>query len=226
VPDYRGTSTTYLLARFRREGLGELADAVEAGRLSATAAAVELGWVRRPEGAGERRPNASKLRAGVLRGLRREGVLPRAESELGPGEKMELTIGPGAMGSFFHTREELRAAWEQSREELLRRAAAGRRPASFYEFEWEGARPSYDTERSTFWRLGLLSEAEKSVLEAEWRDEFDYAQEPDFSIAQPWPDEALKGHRARREHFAWADIPVELRQRWRAERRARRKSAA
>ena len=44
-----GTSKAYLIGRLRRtEGLGHLADAVEAGRITAHACALELGWIRRP----------------------------------------------------------------------------------------------------------------------------------------------------------------------------------
>jgi hypothetical protein len=46
---HRGTSRSYIIHRLRQEeGLGFLADAVEAGRISAHSCALELGWVRRP----------------------------------------------------------------------------------------------------------------------------------------------------------------------------------
>jgi hypothetical protein len=42
-----GTSKRYILDRLRRaEGLSHLADAIEAGKISAHACAIELGWVR------------------------------------------------------------------------------------------------------------------------------------------------------------------------------------
>jgi hypothetical protein len=44
-----GTSRIYIVDRLRRtEGLSYLADAVEAGRISAHACAIELGWIHRP----------------------------------------------------------------------------------------------------------------------------------------------------------------------------------
>jgi len=44
-----GTSKRYIVDRLRRtEGLSHLADAIEAGRITAHAVALELGWVRRP----------------------------------------------------------------------------------------------------------------------------------------------------------------------------------
>jgi hypothetical protein len=231
-PPHRGTSRTHLLARFRREGLGDLADAVEGGRLSALTAAVELGWIRRPPTVGGS-PNRAKRRALLLHALRREGLFsatPHGEGGSTPAEVadatelMELTIGPGQMGSVFPNRESLRVAWEQNRAALLKRSQPGRRPAGFYEFEWEGDRPPHDLERSTLWRLGLLDEAERAALETEWRDEFNRCMAPDFAIARAWPDDLLTGNAARAEHLAWADVPHELRQRWR--RRARQKSAA
>jgi hypothetical protein len=230
-PPLRGNSRAYLVDRFKRAGLTQLAAAVEAGRLSAKTAAVELGWRKRPISSGAS-PNAAKKRAWLLRGLRRAGLFsatPHGEGGSTPvevaAELQELQLGPSPhLGSRFRTREELRAAWEAGREELLKRAQPGRRPQAFYEFEFEGVRPPYDLERSTLWRLGALSEAERTALETEWRDEFNRCMAPDFAIARAWPDDLLTGNAARAEHLAWADVPHELRQRWR--RRARRKSAA
>src|SRR5262249_58222056 len=96
----------------------------------------------------------------------------------------------------------------------------GRRPAGFYEFEWEGSRPAYDVERSTLWRAGVLSAEEKAELEREWRREFETAQTPDFSMNTGC--EILTGARARTAHYRWADVPHELVKRWeKAERRRR-----
>ena len=52
---HRGTSKAYVLQRLRRtEGLGFLADAIEAGRISSHAVCIELGWVGRPDFIGAR----------------------------------------------------------------------------------------------------------------------------------------------------------------------------
>jgi len=52
---HRGTSRQYVLQRLRRtEGLGFLADAIEAGRISSHAVCIELGWVARPDFTGAR----------------------------------------------------------------------------------------------------------------------------------------------------------------------------
>jgi hypothetical protein len=210
-----------LIARLKREGLTELAAAVEREELSALAAAYELGWYKRPATHGVL-PNRGKRRAGLMRNLRRQGVLPGDADELGPVEKMELIIGPAQWGSVFPDRDSLHRAWLSARDELLQRSQAGRRPAGFYEFEWEGDRPPYDLERSELWRRGLLTEEEKAALEAEWRTEWDFCHQPGFAIARAWPNSLLKGAAARREHLAWADVPCELVQDWTAMRQAKK----
>jgi hypothetical protein len=69
-----GTSRRYLLDRLRRtEGLGYLADAVEAGRITAHACALELGWVRRPRLLGGS-VNRAKQRRFQFQRLLREAV--------------------------------------------------------------------------------------------------------------------------------------------------------
>jgi hypothetical protein len=121
---------------------------------------------------------------------------------------MELIYGPSpAMGSYFDSREALQAAWAVCRDELLGRANPGRRPQAFYEFEFDGPRPRYDEERSVLWRMNLLSAAERVVLEAEWKEQFQKARG--------------MGVQERREHLVHHDVPPELIERWMAERRRR-----
>jgi hypothetical protein len=64
-----GTSRAYILARLRREGMTDLADAVKRRQVSAYAVACELGWQRRrkPLGTGSR--NARRRREFQLREL-------------------------------------------------------------------------------------------------------------------------------------------------------------
>jgi hypothetical protein len=121
---------------------------------------------------------------------------------------MELIYGPSpAMGSYFDSREALQAAWAAVRDELLGRANPGRRPRAFYEFEFDGPRPRYDEERSTLWRMNLLSAEERVVLEVEWKAEFEKARG--------------MGAQERREHLAHHDVPPELIEQWKGERRRR-----
>src|SRR6516162_10427614 len=93
-------------------------------------------------------------------------------------ELQELWLGAHpTSGSHFHSREELVAAWAGGRAVVMRLwGSHGRRPAGFYEFEWEGSRPPYDRERSTLWRADVLAVEERSELELEWRVAFDAAK--------------------------------------------------
>jgi hypothetical protein len=195
-----GTSKRYITQRLEREGHTALLRAVQSGQITALTAAVSLGWVQRPP-----------LKGGSThRAHRRDFRLREARGELGPGEKMELIYGPSpAMGSYFDSREALQAAWVAVRDELLGRTNPGRRPAGFYEFEWEGFRPPYAVERSTLWRANALSEAERVEVEHAWRVEFDAARGMDA--------------RERREHLVHHDVPVELIEAWTGERRKRTK---
>jgi hypothetical protein len=142
-------------------------------------------------------------------------------------ELQELWLGAHpTTGSCFRSREELVAAWAMGRETVMRLwGSHGRRPAGFYEFEWEGSRPPYDRERSTLWRAGVLSEAERLEVETEWRAAFQEAAAADFSV-NDGGDEILKGDCARAAHYAHHDIPRELIRRWKKAARRRRAKAA
>jgi hypothetical protein len=69
-----GNSRAHFLRKLRRVGRNDLADAVEAGEVSAFAVAIELGWRRRPEPLGTGSPNATLRR---LFRLRRVGLIAR-----------------------------------------------------------------------------------------------------------------------------------------------------
>jgi hypothetical protein len=128
-------------------------------------------------------------------------------------ELQELWLGAHpTTGSCFRTREELVAAWQAGRAVVMRLwGSHGRRPRGFYEFEWPGDPPAYDVERSTLWRAGVLGPEEKLEVEHRWRMDFDAVRGKDA--------------RAQREHFEWADIPTELVEAWKAERRRRPRRA-
>jgi hypothetical protein len=139
----------------------------------------------------------------------------------------ELQYGPSPyLGSCFNSRQELADAWQRVRERMMASSNPGRRPAAFYEFEFTGSRPPYDTERSTLWSKGLLRADEKEALERQWKADFVEAQAPDFTLSTG--DEVLKGDFARAAHYRWADIPNTLVRRWSAaaRRRRERRSAA
>jgi hypothetical protein len=135
-------------------------------------------------------------------------------------ELLELWLGPSASGSLFDSRAALRAAWVRYRDELMARwGCHGRRPQIWWELEAGDLEyPGYDLERSTLWRAGFLGEAEKAALEVEWRREFERAHAPHFFFCDG-PGQTFQGAVARRGHFNWADIPVELVKQWTGERR-------
>jgi hypothetical protein len=123
----------------------------------------------------------------------------------------------------FASDDERRAAWIRDRDRLLAMFSSGpgRRPQAWWRYDapTAGVRwPGLDRERSTLYQAGLLDEAEKAELEADWRREFDDAQDPDFWICLG-PGEILEGAAARRAHYREADIPRELIRKWTAERR-------
>ena len=210
-----GTSKQYICQRLRDQGETALLAAVEAGTITAMAAAVSLGWVKRPPGMGGSTHKAKRIQH-QLRTITGAG--------LSAAQMMELQYGPSHGGSLFNSREELVDAWQRARERLLEQSNPGRRPAGFYEFEWDGRRPAYDVERSTLWRMGLLSADEKATLEREWKADFETAQADDFTV-NDGSGELLKGDCARAAHYAWADIPRELFKRWeKVERRRRARS--
>jgi hypothetical protein len=139
-------------------------------------------------------------------------------------ELQELWLGPHpTTGSCFCSREELVAAWAAGRDVVMRLwGSHGRRPAGFYEFEYDGQRPAYAVERSTLWRANVLSEAERAELEREWKVEFAKAQAPGFMVSVS-DSQILKGAAARERHFRWADIPSTLVEQWSAEHPVRRR---
>src|SRR6516162_1768138 len=148
-----GTSKAYIVQRLRDQGETALLAAVESGKITALTAAVELGWVLRPPKRGGNIQRTKRI-AHQVRAVTGEG--------LSPAQAMELIYGPSpATGSYFGSREELVDAWQQARERLLEQSNPGRRPAAFYEFEWDGSRPAYTVERSVLWRAGQLTEAER-----------------------------------------------------------------
>src|SRR5215471_14612853 len=208
-----GVRRDYILRRLERDGRHDLAQAIREDRVSAYSIAVELGWTTRPEPIGTGSVNASKQRQYRLRTLMNGGALPRTGSSEGLtcSQAFELWLGPNpTQGSLFADRAALEEAWTVHRDEIMRRwGSHGRRPAGFYEFEWDGPRPPYAVERSTLWRMDVLSQEERSDLEAEWKTAFDAARGMDA--------------RERREHLAHHDVPAELIREWTVARRRGRR---
>jgi hypothetical protein len=121
----------------------------------------------------------------------------------------ELLLGPGAnLGSAFVDREELQAAWEEHRAELMAMTKPGQRPLAWWEFECpSGVKFNVEHEASVLWRAGVVTGEERLDLEAEWKKKFEQAFTRGYDA------------RRRKEHFRWADIPRELVEAWTAERK-------
>ena len=65
----RGNSVDYIIARLEREGLVHWIEAIRMRRISAFAAAVELGWVKRPRTLSGENCNQARRRAFDIRAL-------------------------------------------------------------------------------------------------------------------------------------------------------------
>src|SRR5262245_1925531 len=122
-----GTSKAYIVQRLKDQGEITLLAAVEAGKISALTAAVELGWVKRPP------TQAAATHQAHRRNFQLRAI---AEGASVLGQMQELWLGPGQNGSLFKSREELVQAWEQHRAEIMRLwGSHGRRPMGWWEFE-------------------------------------------------------------------------------------------
>jgi hypothetical protein len=199
----------------------DLAAAVEAGTVSAFAAAVQCGWVKRPPTqGGDNTPQARR---------RRHRFQAITDGGTNLSQLMELWLGPSHDGSLFDSPEALRAAWETHQGEIMRLwGRGGRRPAIWWELEapalglkW----PGYFNEQSYLFEHNILSEEEKVELLVFWQREFERSYGPNFFYTEA-PGKILEGAAARKKHFDWADIPIALRWQWRTERRRRPRAEA
>jgi hypothetical protein len=140
----------------------------------------------------------------------------------------ELDLWLGSDQPPFASPEDRRAAWLQHRDRLagVLPSSPGRRAQAWWAFEAPaGLTFNYDTERSTLFAHGLVSDEEREQLLAEWKAEFDKAQARGFALTLG-PGEVLYGAAARRAHYCWADIPPALVREWTAQRKPlKRKSA-
>jgi hypothetical protein len=164
-----GVRRGYVLARLERDNRQDLAEAIRAGRVSAYTVAVELGWTERPRPLGTGSVNAAKRRQHQLRRL--PGLSGGGADRLSSDQMLELWLGPGPQGSLFGSTEELREAWAENRDEIMRLwASNGRRPMAWWcldapqlGLKW----PGFDAETGYLFDHGLLSEAEQATYQAE-----------------------------------------------------------
>ena len=220
-----GTSIKYLTSRLQAVGRQDLLAAVARGEITTYTAAEAAGLIQRPQNKGGGNPGPTKRRAYALRRLS-SATTPSSDIDtcgLTYGELQELWLGCGDNGSLFSGEEELRAAWIRARGVVMRIwANNGRRPQAWWYFDapdlgltW----PGYDRQQSYLYEHNALSESERVELERFWRREFEQAQAADFTMNTG--AEVLHGVRARRAHYAWADIPSALIEAWANGRRRR-----
>ena len=121
----------------------------------------------------------------------------------------------------FRDDDARREAWMRHRDWILARYRQGRRPKAWWDYECPVPRPEdYESERAVLWEADLLAPEERVELEAEWREDFEAAQAPDFWLCIG-PGENLSSAAARRAWYRDRGIPRELVRRWSAARRRR-----
>ena len=136
-------------------------------------------------------------------------------------QEQALWLGP--LSGAFESEDDCRVAWERHRASMLHMFGQdGRRPVAWWRFDApEGLEFDYDTERSCLYEHNLLEPNEREELVAYWRSEFDKAREPGFALCvSSGPNGWLTGAAAKRAHYAWADVPQSLIEKWTNERRA------
>ena len=139
-------------------------------------------------------------------------------------EQLSLEYGEANHRPGFRDEDARRAAWIRHRDWLMARCRHGRRPEAWWDFEAPIARPDdFDYEKAQLWEANLLTPEERAELEAEWREDFEAAQTPDFWLCVG-PGEHLTGAVARHAHYRDRGIPRALIKRWSAERRRRAKT--
>jgi hypothetical protein len=138
---------------------------------------------------------------------------------------LELWLGPPANGSAFSNNEERREQWFRHRDRLLAIwGQHGRRPLAWWAYEAPIPYPGYDREGAVLYEAGLLTETEVTELVAEWRRQFERAQDPEFWLCDE-PETFLESAAARKAHYRWCGIPSKLIKEWTVARRRRNKAA-
>jgi len=153
----------------------------------------------------------------VLNANEQEIPAPAAPQADQPDRELELWLGPGSQGSLFESNEERREVWFRHRDRLMEMwGRRGRRPMAWWTYEAPFAYPGFDRETVVLYEAGLLGETELAELTAEWRRQFERAQEPGFEhcIGSAKPGDTfatwLEGRAAKRAHYRWAHISPTL----------------
>jgi hypothetical protein len=150
----------------------------------------------------------------------------RLRRGLSHDQEMSLWLGDHPYRPAFGSEQQRRAAWVRHRDRLMAAwAKHGKRPAGWWDYESPVPYPrDPDYDAATLFEAQLLADGERAELIAEWRYQFDRAQEPGFSfcIGHAKPSDTfaswLEGAAAKRAHYRWAGIPRSLLTQWTAER--------
>jgi hypothetical protein len=145
-------------------------------------------------------------------------------------QELSLRYGDLAERPAFSGEEERRAAWFHHRDKLLMHCNAGQRPAGWWDYECPITRPrDRDYAEAALYEAGLLTEGEVVELMARWREDFERAQDPQFTYCVGFVSPSdpgatwLHGEPAKRAHLKWAGVPRSLIRKWNAERKRRGK---
>jgi len=113
--------------------------------------------------------------------------------------------------------------WVKHKDQIMAWTRAGSRPEEWWAYEKQMPQPcDLGDERITLFEMAELTETELAELMPEWREEYEKANEPNFSYCtgHGW----LRGEAAKRAQYRWAGIPPALIRKWDAECRRRAKT--
>ena len=113
--------------------------------------------------------------------------------------------------------------WVKHKDQIMASTRAGSRPEEWWAYEKQMPQPrDLGDERITLFKMAELTETELAELMPEWREDYEKANEPNFSYCTG--DGWLRGEAAKRAQYSWAGIPPALVKKWDAERRRRAKT--
>jgi len=108
--------------------------------------------------------------------------------------------------------------WVKHKDQIMAWTRAGSRPEEWWAYEKQMPQPrDLGDERITLFKMAELTETELAELMPEWREDYEKANEPNFSYCTG--DGWLRGEAAKRAQYRWAGIPRALIRKWDAERR-------
>src|SRR5262249_32548177 len=113
--------------------------------------------------------------------------------------------------------------WDKQRDQIMAWTRAGSRPEEWWAYEKQMPQPcDLGDERITLFEMAELTETELAELMPEWREDYEKANEPNFSYCTGhcW----LRGEAASRAQCRWAGTRRALIRRGEAERRRRAKT--